>query len=280
MPLTTEQCKYIVSSDKVCSKTFVKKKDLPAGQKLLRCSKCLETCYVDREAQVADWKNHKKTCCLLEDDEAIVRQGTGFASAQECAEMIKSLLFPPFEKIRGRMLLYAFQQLLAFANSGCMLPPGASHSPFLEVFDWIGDSLTPEFRVATLSQIAFQSFDLDCLSDMFEPGQGKKIAERILSIPGLVNFFLSENRFISPTMKQWKEQGIPPPPKEQFDMAGSLIPSSMHDSSYKIPIASFTLVDEFLLTHVCFSDRRGRIAKRERGHSSGKSKEHSIWCCC
>ena len=204
--------------------------------------------------------------------------------------MIKSLLFPPFEKIRGRMLLYAFQQLLAFANSGCMLPPGASCSPeeydtystklFRDVIDSIGDSLTPEFRVATLSQIAFQSFDLDCLSDMFEPGQRKKTAERILSIPGLVNFFLSENRFISPTMKQWKEQGIPPPPKEQFDMAGSLIPSSMHDSSYKIPIASFTLVDEFLLTHVCFSDRRGRIAKRERGHSSGKSKEHSIWCCC
>ena len=257
MPLTAEQCKYIVSSDKVCCKTFVKEKDLPAGQKLLRCSKCLETCYVDREAQIADWKNHKQTCRLLEDDDAIVRQGSGFASAQECVQMIQSLLASPLEKIRGRTLLYAFQQLLAFANSGCMLPPGASDSCledyalcsrklFQDVFDSLKASLTPESRVATLSQIAFESFDLDYPSDMLEPGQGKKTAERILSIPGLANFILSEDRFISPAMKQWKEQGIPPPPEEEFDVIESLIPSSVPDGSCKIPLASYTLLDKFL----------------------------------
>ena len=62
---------------RVCSYSFIDEKQLPAGKKLLRCSRCHETFYVSREAQKLHWPYHKISCVKIEDDEPQVRQDFG-----------------------------------------------------------------------------------------------------------------------------------------------------------------------------------------------------------
>ena len=113
------------AKDKVCSWTFKHESELPAGQKLLRCSGCNETFYASRIAQRAHWPYHRMFCCHLADDEEQVHH----AFEDELAAGIKvERLMAEFhdaprtrchrqiiqsKKLKGRLLLHALMQLVA-----------------------------------------------------------------------------------------------------------------------------------------------------------------------
>ena len=94
---------------RVCAYTHVYEKDLPPGQKLLNCSKCHETCYIDKASQIAHWKQgHKHVCCDISKDAKGVgaetdaqREGTNIEDFDSAMETAGFLLSNP-QRIKGR----------------------------------------------------------------------------------------------------------------------------------------------------------------------------------
>ena len=211
MPINRE---YQRSCNKVCAYTGKQEADLPDGQRLLLCSKCGETCYIDFESQQKHWKLHKKTCCSLAKDNRRIREGLGFEDFNECTHYIETILSNPASLLSGRNLLYAFQQLRSYAleihANACL--------------DEAADAV--EFEEACFRRVHRKLPALLGKTDDIEA---------IWASPGFVNYFLSSDVFLSPVMKNMKEESIPPPPKEFFLGHCSIDPETRHDPSLLLP---------------------------------------------
>ena len=179
---------YVPSRNRVCAYSYVNEKDLPPGQKLLNCSKCKETCYIDRESQVACWKVHKETCDPVSKDFSREHSMRVFDSVHMCALQMKSMLDIGVQRrIQGRLLLYYLQQLrgLVIANAN-------------NLSDWDTGAII-------------------ALSERFdEVLQDEDDRRLIWSIPGFANYMLSEEILLSDEMKARMQANGPLPPKEVF----------------------------------------------------------------
>ena len=187
------------NKNRVCAYTLVKEKNLPEGQKLFACGKCLETFYIDRESQKKDWvETHKFVCCALKNDRLEVRQG--FDSIDKCFDTLESILagfdnektFP-----KGRLFLHALKEIKAYSIE-------------VVVANLHDDEITHHFRDRIYKVIAGFSFNCHL------PPEWAAFYTFMWSLPGFANAFLSNEIFLSPTMKQYKEEGLPPLAK--YDM--------------------------------------------------------------
>ena len=181
------------NKNRVCAYTLVKEKNLPEGQKLFACGKCLETFYIDRESQKKDWvETHKFVCCALKNDRLEVRQG--FDSIDKCFDTLESILagfdnektFP-----KGRLFLHALKEIKAYSIE-------------VVVANLHDDEITHHFRDRIYKVIAGFSFNCHL------PPEWAAFYTFMWSLPGFANAFLSNEIFLSPTMKQYKDEGLPP----------------------------------------------------------------------
>ena len=189
------------NKNRICAYTFVKEKDLPEGQKLFRCGKCLETFYVDRESQRAHWvESHGQVCCSLEKDDRRVREG--FESIEECFDAIASTFngwrqhrrtFP-----KGRLILHAFKEL-------------KDYSIDLKLKDYANDHIDLTNFQSSMKTVA-QCFDMIVYFD----AHGMDFFRLLWSGPGFASHFLSDKIFLSPTFKAAKEKDGPLPEKKEF----------------------------------------------------------------
>ena len=217
---------YQKSNNKVCAYSYVKETDLPEGQKLLVCSKCQETCYKDRDAQVADWRIHKKTCCSLANDSKRIREGLGFSDLEECLQYIKTILDYPAGYLSGRKLLYGLQQFRSY---------------LLETDEYTGasDSRKRDIEGMVIFMVINPMMHIDGQDG---PSQTRKL---IWSTPGFSNYFLSNGPFLSPGMSELKSNGSPPPPSEKFLDFGKVDPTSKIDPSFQFPLPYTLFLEKF-----------------------------------
>ena len=187
---------YIPSKNRVCGYCFKNEKDLPAGQKLLTCSKCHEMCYIDRASQVAHWPLHKMQCCSRERDAPVITgegyQGVGrpFRDLWQCLEVIGNILTNPTQ-MKGRILLLALQEYRRYLIEA---------SPAFADSERVGGN--------TLNCI------LNPLRELWMRGAGGLVAgaffDMFFSVPGVANYFLDETIFLSEAMKDRQAQDVPP----------------------------------------------------------------------
>ena len=200
MGLSAEERRYKISPARICAHSYVNEKDLPEGQKLLTCGRCRETCYISKEAQIEHWRSsHRYVCCEIQKDDIRVRDGLGYDNSMYCIDEIHSQLANRVQDVKkGRSLLYAFQQLMAFASNP------KENNKF-----WKGHTA----RTGNSFEDAMKEL-FDCiLPSRGESTPCQKVA-RLWAIPNFTNFFLAEDIFLSSTMKQWKIEGIPAPRKK------------------------------------------------------------------
>ena len=188
------------NKNRICAYTFVKEKDLPEGQKLFRCGKCLETFYVDRESQRAHWvESHGQVCCSLEQDDRRVREG--FESIKECFDTITSTFddwrhWQTFPK--GRLILHAFKEL-------------KDYSIDLKLKDYAKDHIDLTSFQSSIEAVA-QGFKMMVNAD----AHGMEFFRMLWSGPTFANHFLSDEIFLSPSYKAAKENKGPLPEKKEF----------------------------------------------------------------
>jgi hypothetical protein len=183
---------YFKSPNRVCAYTFKNEKDLPPGQKLKDCGKCREVCYLDRESQEAHWPIHKQVCCALEKDEDYIREGRGYMDIWQCLASIGSLLVTPQNhRFRGRRVLYAYQQLIRFLDND------------LDLYVQNLDKITGILKYGVHSPL-MNSLERDDVEGMW-------------ASPGFVNYFLSEDIFLTPAMKLRKDKNEKPPEQIVFE---------------------------------------------------------------
>ena len=217
---------YQKSNNKVCAYSYVKETDLPEGQKLLVCSKCQETCYKDRDAQVADWRIHKKTCCSLANDSKRIREGLGFSDLEECLQYIKTILDYPAGILSGRNLLYGLQQFRSYLLE-------------TDVYTGASDSRKRSIERMVAIMVIHPMTSID---EQAGPCQARKL---IWSAPGFSNYFLSNAPFLSPRMSELKNNGSPPPPSEIFLDFGKVEPTSKIDPSFQFPLPYTKFLQRF-----------------------------------
>ena len=107
------------TNNRICAFTYVNEKDLPEGQKLLRCLRCQETFYVNLEAMAEHLPVHRRVCCALREDApvlALIHQG-GFESFKKAMDEVVWILEDPGDRLQGRSLLYALQRALQFLKN-------------------------------------------------------------------------------------------------------------------------------------------------------------------
>ena len=206
---------YQPSSNRVCAYSYVKETELPEGQRLLTCSKCEETCYVDVESQMAHWPLHKKTCCSLAKDNKRIREGLGFDDFEECLRYIEIILKAPLQLISGRNLLYALQQLRSYLLE-------------TDVFTGSDDPR----KIDDLVQKHVSQHFVEILGTT----ETNDVRSSMWASPGFVNYFLSDELYLSPQLKEMKVNGIPPPPSEIFLDFGTIDPECSHDASLQFPV--------------------------------------------
>jgi hypothetical protein len=131
------------------------------------------------------------------------------------------LLDNPFERLQGRMLLYVLQQFLEFIQAYYLA--GQEEDLTLDVHALI-----------------------EYMNTMWEHPLGKNASEIFWAIPGFTCFFLSEDRFLSPSMKQLKLDESPPPPKEVYFKDGTLDTATKQNAAHKLPSHSSMFVFNFL----------------------------------
>ena len=179
---------YFKSPNRVCAYTFKNEKDLPPGQELFVCSKCMETCYISREAQKTHWPVHRATCCSLENDDEQVRRGLGLQTQEEWAKTLRSFRE---HNLQGRKILYCLQQLF-------------------QTFD---DSPSQYYLLREQTNWVWMPF-LVFLVSIDRPA-----VERLWSIPGFANFFLSEDIFMTRAVKALKSEGRVAPSQTLYETA-------------------------------------------------------------
>ena len=155
------------TDSRICAFTYVNEKDLPEGQKLLRCLRCQETFYVNLEAMAEHLPVHRQVCCALHEDAPLlelIHQG-GFERFEEAMGEVVWIAEDPDNRLQGRSLLYALQQALSFLKNR----PGGT--------EFNKEMIRAYYKVVyaldeTLSQ------------------ENRKI---MWAIPGFVNYFLGPN---------------------------------------------------------------------------------------
>ena len=93
---------------RICNSTYFNEGGLPKGQKLLLCSKCKETWYLNRKEQRANWPIHKQTCIEIEKDDKRIHKTLSF---KEARKLFQELLRNPKELIKGRLFFHVFREL-------------------------------------------------------------------------------------------------------------------------------------------------------------------------
>jgi hypothetical protein len=160
--------------NKVCAYTLKNERDLPPGKKLLMCSKCKETFYENRDAQLSHWPDHKRSCCAIEKDPTLPSQE--YSDPHECMRDVSSILHAAETRIIGRGLLHALKCFLAFMKN--------------MVFE-VDDPNDEESYWKGLID--------DCFQATFEAAKLRTngaVIDWIWGIPGFVNFFLDERNYI------------------------------------------------------------------------------------
>ena len=194
---------YVPSKDRICGYTFVNEKDLPGGQKLLKCAKCKEMCYISREAQQAAWPVHKKVCCPIERDSPLRRERPESFSA--CLERIGRIILGnyPVRVGESRVLLYYLQQMKVFFEEDTRLF-AAQQGPILpEILHYL---------LPALVSLGKNNAEVDSVK-----------VSRWWSIPGFANYMLSEELFLSRIMKERKLHGLPALTKEESESGKYII---------------------------------------------------------
>lgn len=251
------------SLHRVCAYSLKEESDLPPGKKLLVCSKCFETCYVNREMQKLHWPFHKKVCCAVEKDPCpYVRAGKGFESFRACTEHIYWLLDSPRERIKGRSFVYALQQFRRF---------------LMEDQIYFGKKATQKKKIEDLcfSKVLKK---LRMFQESFNDNipvfgyRGEKIWLVLWASPGFANFIMSDKFLLSPAMKELKDQGLPPPKPERFMSYGRIDPDTRLDpkKQHPAPFANFI--------HAFFLLTTSAVQKSETGIGAGvMAKTMRLW---
>jgi hypothetical protein len=176
---------------KICAFTFQKESHTC---KLFACSRCRETWYVSRDAQTKHWKNgHKFSCVAIEKDDTRVK--TPLSSTQECLDIIYWCLDNPLERIKGRLFLWACRCLKWWRE----------HRR--------NDMNDQAFKGQALMQLQMK---LMMLNKMY----GQRAVDIIWAIPGFLDFFLSEEIFLTKAVKEMKKNGTPPPKPNPLGIPG------------------------------------------------------------
>jgi hypothetical protein len=199
----------------------VNEKDLPKGKKLLRCSKCKETFYKDRESQLMHWPIHKLVCCSIGNDDPRIRAHRGPSSLDSvyaCMQTMAWILEKPKQRIKGRLFLYALQQFRALLKTRDM--PLANSSELRELL-----SIHILVPICNHEEVEQETIDL------------------IMAIPGFANYMLNDEILLSEKMREYKEKDIPPPPPEVFARDGTIDPKTEYDPKIQLafPYCEFVL---------------------------------------
>ena len=187
---------------RICVSTWVKEEDLPEGQRLLTCSKCMAVCYVNRQEQKAHWPIHKKVCRKLQDDDVayqVFHRGNGLGDIRECLSVIDEILglgrlqegTPDLDMVvlklswRGRCLLYSLQQ-----------------------FKWL---LSQESQQDVVKEEHFtEAFHIVCTMrfSALISAHGERFVQLLFAVPGFANWFFSDDILLSEEMKRRKDLGL------------------------------------------------------------------------
>ena len=211
---------------RICVSTWVKEEDLPEGQRLLTCSKCMAVCYVNRQEQKAHWPIHKKVCRRLQDDELayqVFHQRNGMRDIRECFSFIDEFLglgglqegTPDLEMVllklsqQGRFLLYSFQQFKWFLSQESQ-QDAVKKEHFTDAFH----------TVCTLRLSALIS------------AHGERFVQLLFAVPGFANWFFSDDILLSEEMKRRKDLGLAATDDEVFPE--HLLHESFHGFVLKI----------------------------------------------
>ena len=202
---------------RVCNWTYQKEADLPNGQKLLRCSKCKQTFYIDPESQRRHWPLHKKVCSSLAADDPRIRNPDRpfqYQNFTDCVEEIDALLQKAEQgTLSGRMLLVAFKELRRFC---------------------VETDLYATYSVSSVSEM-LQYKVMDRLQSMLTLPNRGVVLQKLWAIPGFACYFLNDQVLLSPEMKRRKELGLPPPKPEKYKFEQRMVdPKTRYDRSYQL----------------------------------------------
>ena len=220
---------------RVCAFSYKNEKDLPGGQKLLTCARCCETCYVDRESQLEHWPIHKHSCCKPEHENFDLRQVQEM-SFEGLVSTVKFLLATP-DLIKGRYFLCIFKEILDRIIY--------NHDISVQETRLLNNLHSTFIQVLTKPPVG-ENGEEDETS-----GLPSKTLQRIWAIPGFASFFLSDDIFLSKAMRKAKQEGLlPPPPQEYID--GVLDPATKYDPELQVSVVYWNVVAQFLMYSSCF----------------------------
>ena len=230
------QSTFLITRNRVCAFSFKNEKDLPDGQKLLTCARCLETCYIDREAQLKHYKIHKQTCCKREHETFDPRVVQETAMIDAVNQVGFSLQNP--SAIKGRFFLRAFQRILYILKER--------------------DLTEEEIRnIQALLGTFMEEMKMNGVKNGNNELAATALLEKVWGIPGFANFFLSEDLFLSDAMREWKQKGVSPPPRQEY-VDGVLDQSTAYDPSLQLRLPFCTVLSTFL---VCSAICARKMAK-------------------
>ena len=230
------QSTFLITRNRVCAFSFKNEKDLPDGQKLLTCARCLETCYIDREAQLEHYKIHKQTCCKREHETFDPRVVQETAMIDAVNQVGFSLQNP--SAIKGRFFLRAFQRILYILKER--------------------DLTEEEIRnIQALLGTFMEEMKMNGVKNGNNELAATALLEKVWGIPGFANFFLSEDLFLSDAMREWKQKGVSPPPRQEY-VDGVLDQSTAYDPSLQLRLPFCTVLSTFL---VCSAICARKMAK-------------------
>ena len=259
---------YQPSKDRVCAFSYVNEKDLPAGEKLLRCSKCSETFYRDKASQVSHWPLHKRFCCSIEKDSRLLKEAlSDVEDAMDFLPHCSFMLREPRTNIRkgqSRVIVHLIQQLRKFLEKNPRY--------FVSTEDDVGEAI-----------VACVLNPLRKIMDDKEFGG----LEALYAIPGFANFFLSEELFLSRVMLERKRNGTPALTQEEeslieyFTSEEAVLDVEIKFRGFVLPPTYTGLLTQFLMESCLEVDRAKEIC-RTRTDSLGVAVTRLIfrsWAC-
>ena len=171
---------------RVCAESFVREEDLPPGQILLTCSRCLETHYVDEAAQRRNWPVHKLSCCPVEKDKTLDFPGFDVNSVVDHFRAMGAILSNPKQCCRGRGLLRCIQSVKHLLEE----------KPHLFDSQYAKEQAYSAFRENVRLHVENCDFGS---------------AQIVWAIPGFANYFSSDEIVLTTAIRQLKADGHPPP---------------------------------------------------------------------